>query len=287
MPVFESFAALGRLIMRTPPPPADELEAYAHDVIPMVDRAELLYQYWLEQSSLFSDSERLGNVAAIHRWETAKMSRSLEAVKPPAVLASAHANVVESLDMASRAAQLLSSGSRFHNAGAVCEGQALLGDSRERRLAALKSMRRYLAPIFATAAAENDIALTEAGALAAPAAEHGQVAAPASGGPPSGAATAAAADDYAEVDPAVAPPAPTPAPAPAPVPADHQEAAQERLPALPDAAEQLAADGAEVGTATGTASSPARAATRPAPPDPSARPGWGALFDDPGEPPGR
>ena len=48
------------------------------------------------------------------------------------------------IDMASRAAQLLSSGSRFHNAGAVCEGQSLLSASRDRRLAALESMRRML-----------------------------------------------------------------------------------------------------------------------------------------------
>jgi hypothetical protein len=109
-----------------------------------MDRAEWLYQYWLEQSTLFTDSEKLGNVAAIHRWETATMGRSLERVVPPAALAGAHASVIEALELASRAAQLLSSGSRFHNANAVCEGQSLLGTSRERRLAALKSMRRYL-----------------------------------------------------------------------------------------------------------------------------------------------
>ena len=144
MAVSRALSTLGRLIRRTPPPQADVLEAYAHEVIPVMDRAEWLYQYWLEQSTLFTDGEKLGNVAAIHRWETATMGRSLERVVPPAPLVGAHESVIEALELASRAAQLLSSGSRFHNAYAVCEGQALLGASRERRLAALKSMRRYL-----------------------------------------------------------------------------------------------------------------------------------------------
>src|SRR4051812_28962711 len=144
MAVTNALATLGRLIGRRPPPPVDVLEAYAHEVVPVLDRAEWLYQYWLEQSMLFSDSEKLGNVAAIHRWETATMGRSLERVVPPSVLARAHAGVIDALELASRAAQLLSNGSRFHNAGAVCEGQAMLTASRERRLVALRAMRKYL-----------------------------------------------------------------------------------------------------------------------------------------------
>jgi hypothetical protein len=146
MPVTRTLEKLGRLIRRTPPP-SDLLEAYAHEVIPVLDRAEWLYQYWLEQSTLFTDSEKLGNVAAIHRWETATMGRTLERVTPPAELAGIHESVVDALEMASRAAQLLSNGSRFHNANAVCEGQAMLTASRERRLAALRSMRRYLSRV--------------------------------------------------------------------------------------------------------------------------------------------
>src|SRR5215212_3338996 len=106
-------ATLNRLLGRTPPPPADLLEAYAHEVIPVLDRAEWLYTYWLEQSTLFTDAEKLGNVAAIHRWETATMGRSLERVIPPSVLAGPHEQVVDALELASRAAQLLSNGSRF------------------------------------------------------------------------------------------------------------------------------------------------------------------------------
>jgi hypothetical protein len=171
MAVLHTLSAIGRFIRRTPPPPADLLEAYAHEVIPVLDRAEWLYEYWLEQSTLFTDSEKLGNVAAIHRWETATMGRSLARVIPPSVLADAHEQVVDALELASRAAQLLSNGSRFHNANAVCEGHAMLAVSRERRLAALRSMRRYLARVQPVASAEADVAssemLAEAAALVA------------------------------------------------------------------------------------------------------------------------
>jgi hypothetical protein len=214
MAVSHALTTLGRLIGRSPRPPAEILEAYAHEVIPVLDRAEWLYQYWLEQSTLFTDSEKLGNVAAIHRWETATMGRSLERVIPPAVLARAHAAVIDALEMASRAAQLLSNGSRFHNAGAVCEGQAMLTASRERRLAALRSMRRYLLPVSSPRAPE-----IEAGQPASVDAEASQ---------PAGAGWDAEADHAPILDieallattptpalPSLAPPFPVP-PSPAP-----------------------------------------------------------------------
>ncbi|MCC6177924.1 MAG: hypothetical protein IT305_21705 [Chloroflexi bacterium] len=130
---------------RQPVPSRDVLDRYTAEVVPVLDRAEWLYQHWYEQTSLFSDGEKLGNVAAIHRWETATMGRSVEQIDPPAELAEAHADALAGLDLASRAAQLLSSGSRFHNAGALCEGQILLEESRRRRLRVLETLRRYYA----------------------------------------------------------------------------------------------------------------------------------------------
>ena len=164
-----------------------------------MDRAEWLYEYWLEQSTLFTDSEKLGNVAAIHRWETATMGRSLERVIPPSVLASAHERVLDALEMASRAAQLLSNGSRFHNANAVCEGHAMLAVSRERRLAALQSMRRYLSRIHpvvdpGTDAASSEM-LAEAAALVALGGD-----APASDQPATDPSAASSAPDGATAD---------------------------------------------------------------------------------------
>jgi hypothetical protein len=292
MPAFPSFSALGRLIMRTPPPPVDVLEAYAHDVLPMVDRAELLYLYWLEQSTLFSDSERLGNVAAIHRWETAKMSRSLEDVKPPAVLADAHADMVDALGMTSRAAQLLSSGSRFHNASAVCEGQALLTVSRERRLAALKAMWRYLEAVVAPAVPEDQAAqaatLAEAAALASLSEGQAERIAPgrAPASPNAGSATMLADpsgdgqdDDQGDDD----------------LGDGQQDEDDAALPSFLAAAAQDATDRAAGAAPESTAGSPEGGSTEggsPQPPAPGAaeRPGWGALFEapgDPGEPPRR
>ncbi len=277
MPLLQSFAALGRLIWRTPPPSTEELGTYADQVIPVVDRAEWLYQYWLEQSSLFSDSEKLGNVAAIHRWEAATMGRTLEGIRPPGVLADAHAGMIEALEMASRAAQLLSSGSRFHNASAVCEGQSLLLLSRERRLAALKSMRRYLmavvAPMVPNEAAAQPETLAQAAALAAATAAEAQ--------PP--AETALATAEAGVITP--------------PEVSDighHDDDDHTALPAFLAATDQEATvsdDGVRrVGTTRTTRDEPLPPTVPPSPPpapDEGARAGWGSLFDPPDTPPRR
>jgi hypothetical protein len=139
-----AFAALGRLFQRQPAPTLEELAGYADRVFPDLERAEALYQDWFEQSALFIDNEKLANGAAIHRWETARMSRMLKQVLPPSVLAQPHHDLIASLSQASRAAQLLSSGSRFHNASAVCDGQMMLEESRERRLHATNAIQRYV-----------------------------------------------------------------------------------------------------------------------------------------------
>jgi hypothetical protein len=297
MAVTSAFSTLGRLIRRPTPPPADVLEAYAHEVIPVLDRAEWLYQYWLEQTSLFTDSEKLGNVAAIHRWETATMGRSLERVRPPSVLARAHEDVIEALELASRAAQLLSNGSRFHNANAVCEGQSLLTASRERRLVALRAMRRYLldAPVAAPAGAEpasDGIPMLvdhAAAQMTGPEPEfddslagtslpvEAPIQAPAEAGielPPTDDEQPARMPSFLSVAPGQAqppgpaaspsapppPPAPTPplTPPPPPAPAPPAPAARPPTPAPP----------------------------APAPQAPPGRSGWGSLFDRPGQPPG-
>jgi hypothetical protein len=157
-----ALAALGRLFQRQPAPTPEELSGYADRVFPDLERAEALYQDWFEQSALFIDNEKLANGAAIHRWETARMSRSLKQVFPPAPLAQPHADLIVSLSQASRAAQLLSSGSRFHNASAVCDGQTMLEESRERRLHATNAIQRYIErrQAEADAAAEEPAEIT-------------------------------------------------------------------------------------------------------------------------------
>ena len=137
-------AALGRLLSRGGAPSHEELASYASEVLPALFRSEELYQEWFQQPVLVTDKERLANVAAIHCWEAGTMHRSLNEVQPPSILARAHSELVVALLTASRAAQLLSNGSRFHNANAVCDGQNLLEESRERRLAAGRAIRRVL-----------------------------------------------------------------------------------------------------------------------------------------------
>jgi hypothetical protein len=276
MAVLHALAAIGRFIRRTPPPPADLLDAYAHEVIPVMDRAEWLYEYWLEQSTLFTDGEKLGNVAAIHRWETATMGRSLERVIPPSVLAGAHEQVVDALELASKAAQLLSNGSRYHNANAVCEGHAMLAVSRERRLAALKSMRRYLARIQPAADAASSEMLAEAAALVA-----SPQSVPASD-------VASAADESpavgdAEHDLIVADAAePEPAWLDAARPASEQAKTTEDRPG-----ERAAHAEAVDGPADMPADAPVDGSRDERVPDPSGRASWGSLFGKPPDESGR
>src|SRR3712207_6848042 len=101
---------LVRLVRRRPAPPRDVLNPYAATVLPIADRAEALYHGWFEHTALVADSEKLANAAAIHRWEAATLARRLERVTPPAELERDHARLVEAVHLASRAAQLLSSG---------------------------------------------------------------------------------------------------------------------------------------------------------------------------------
>ncbi len=144
MALFGALAALGRLLERHPTPSDEERAAYDHEVRPVIERTELLYQEWIEHAAALDGADRLGNLAAIHRWQTATMRQALERVTPPAVVAHHHADLIGALAMAARAAQLLSGGSRFHNASAVCDGQTLLESSRERRRAAAAAIRRAL-----------------------------------------------------------------------------------------------------------------------------------------------
>jgi hypothetical protein len=274
MAIFHSLAAIGRFIRRTPPPPADLLDAYVHEVIPVLDRAEWLYEHWLEQSTLFTDSEKLGNVAAIHRWETATMGRSLERVIPPSVLAGAHEQVVDALELASRAAQLLSNGSRYHNANAVCEGQAMLAVSRERRLAALKSMRKYLARVQpagdAQAASET---LAEAAALVTQGADVPADAAPRDGPASDGVVVGEgqAVDDAVDGEPDLIL-ADAAEPEPAWLSAARTAADQPETTADRTDGPAASAEAAEATESPGDRPSDARAAERD---------GWGSLFARP------
>lgn len=139
-----SVSRVARLFRRRPRPPAEILAPYAAAALPLLERAERLYHEWFEYVALVADSEKLANAAAIQRWEAATLARSLEGVVPPEALADAHADLVVTLHQASRASQLLSSGSRYHSASAYCEGQVLLTAARERRLKAFRAVRRIL-----------------------------------------------------------------------------------------------------------------------------------------------
>ncbi|MFN8526436.1 MAG: hypothetical protein U0821_25325 [Chloroflexota bacterium] len=125
-----------------PLPPDEDLVAYAAVVTPALDRAEALYAEWFRQAAAFEEPVRMANSAAIHRWEAATLGHTLDVLPVPPILVPAHNVAVEGLALASKAAQLLSSGTRFHNTSAICDGQLMLEDSRVLRLEAVMGMKR-------------------------------------------------------------------------------------------------------------------------------------------------
>jgi hypothetical protein len=134
-------SALFDLLSGTRGSSVDELGPYAAIVNPSFDRAEQLYQEWYARSGRFEEPERLANSASVHRWEAARIADALADIDPPRVVRRAHDEAIEAMIVASRAAQRLGAGARFHNAKALCEGQILLEESRERRLWAVDRMR--------------------------------------------------------------------------------------------------------------------------------------------------
>ena len=113
------------------------LRDYRLAVTPLLERAECLYQQWREQMETTADSERIANVASTQSWEMASLGSRLEACTPPEPLDTLHARCIKSFQLGRRAGQLLSTGYRYHNADALCDGHATLDDARRLYLSAL------------------------------------------------------------------------------------------------------------------------------------------------------
>jgi hypothetical protein len=131
---------LRHLFRRGPRVETLALRDYQSAVTPLLERAECLYQQWREQMETGSDSERIANIASTQSWEMASLGSRLEACTPPAGLESLHARCAKAFVLARRAGQLLSTGHRYHNADALCDGHAALDDARQLYLSALSEL---------------------------------------------------------------------------------------------------------------------------------------------------
>jgi hypothetical protein len=125
------------LFRRKPQVESLDLRDYRLAVTPLLERAECLYQQWREQMETAVDSERIANIASTQSWEMASLGSRLDACTPPEGLEGLHRGCVKSFQLARRAGQLLSTGYRYHNSDALCDGHATLDDARRLYLSAL------------------------------------------------------------------------------------------------------------------------------------------------------
>jgi hypothetical protein len=102
---------------------------YRAEVQHIASRLHAVLENWLKLRELESDFIELANVAAVNRWELARLAKRTDGLAPPRSLASTHRDVHDALVGATRACQLLANGYRFHKSEAVCDGQALLVES--------------------------------------------------------------------------------------------------------------------------------------------------------------
>jgi hypothetical protein len=100
--------------------------AFAADVQQIADRLHQVFESWVSLREIEPDNARLGNAAAVNRWELMRLAKQAEELEAPRSLIGTRRAVQEILVGAARACQLLANGYRFHKSEAVCDGQALL-----------------------------------------------------------------------------------------------------------------------------------------------------------------
>ena len=145
-PTFMNWGWIRSLFQRTPRVDATDLQDYRAVVSPLLDRAECLYQQWIETVETISDSERVANSASTQSWEMASLGERLGACTPPAGLAPLHERCLKAFAFGRKAGRLLSTGYRYHNSDSLCDGIAALEDARQLHLSAIAELAALSSP---------------------------------------------------------------------------------------------------------------------------------------------
>jgi hypothetical protein len=125
------FARLFRSFRR---PNEREMEAarpYRAALLPALARLQEISKTWVDFSILEDDTERLGNSAAVYRWELARLSNYVSELAAPDQASHVAKEASFVLENATRGCQLLATGHRFHKSETVCEGQTLLVEAAD------------------------------------------------------------------------------------------------------------------------------------------------------------
>lgn len=134
------------LFQRKPRVDAIALRDYRAAVTPLLERAECLYQQWIENVETVSDTERIANTASTQSWEMASLGERLGACTPPTGLGPLHERCLKSFTYGRKAGRLLSTGYRYHNSDALCDGHAAMEDARRLYLSAMADLAALSSP---------------------------------------------------------------------------------------------------------------------------------------------
>jgi len=124
--------ALGSILQLLRPQTLQEQRAqraYRTEVQQIAGRMRSTFDDWVRMREIEPDNMRLANAAAVNRWELMRLASEAESLEPPRKLGNIHRGVQEAVIGAARACQLLANGYRFYKSEAVCDGQALLGET--------------------------------------------------------------------------------------------------------------------------------------------------------------
>jgi hypothetical protein len=121
--------SLSAFIQRLRPDTTEEVLAlveYQRHASTVVERVRAMGDEWQARTQLESDSERLGNAAAVNRWELARLIERQQQEPAPRLATTAARHLRIALHELTRSFHLLANGHRSHKSDAVCDGQALL-----------------------------------------------------------------------------------------------------------------------------------------------------------------
>lgn len=94
----------------------------------LLDEAAIVADDLARQVAASDESQPLANAASICRWELGRLRARGEAIKLVAEGRAERASILRHLDEAMKAAQILSTGYRFHSLDRICHGGQSLDD---------------------------------------------------------------------------------------------------------------------------------------------------------------
>jgi hypothetical protein len=107
------------------------LRVYRGHVEAISTRVRDVYDGWNVAREIEPDYSRLANTAAVNRWELMRLAKQAERLHAPRMLGGTHRDLLAAVIAAARACQLLANGYRFHKSDAICDGQAMLVETKQ------------------------------------------------------------------------------------------------------------------------------------------------------------